>query len=288
MALMFSATFSAIFLVGCDSDPNRLFVERIIINTPASLDDASADREGLRERVRDYLSKNQQVVFKKRKEPPSLILTLSLVENARGEQSGEDRVIKISVADGLHPQLYSAVGYSPVSKSWSNDAFTGFKDAWLITMKMREWDQAASSELLITALSDPDPRLRRFAVSRIAEAKLKDAVPVLIKRLGEEGDQTLVLRIIGALSEIGDPRAASALINLTRRQDPIFIMQVVYALGTIGGPTAEGYLVTLASGHPNRAVRHAATEVLGALGHDTKVGSSGLTQEPEQDSNKSK
>jgi HEAT repeat protein len=67
---------------------------------------------------------------------------------------------------------------------------------------------------------------------------------------------------VGALAQIGDPRAVGPLIELSRRREGPFVAQMVRAVGDIGGSEAEAYLETIASGHPDPVVAQAAREAL--------------------------
>jgi HEAT repeat protein len=89
-------------------------------------------------------------------------------------------------------------------------------------------------------------------------------VPGLIRRL-RDGDDRLVQRAVGALVQIGDPRAVSALIDLSRGDDPDATARLVPAVADIGGPDARGWLLTLRQAHPDGAVRRLAAEALDEL-----------------------
>jgi len=74
-----------------------------------------------------------------------------------------------------------------------------------------------------------------------------------------------VLRAVGALGEIGDPRAVEPLIEISWNSNAVFTARVARVIGDIGGVDAEGYLLTLSSGHPDPAVRRAAAAALEGL-----------------------
>jgi hypothetical protein len=120
-------------------------------------------------------------------------------------------------------------------------------------------------EDIVQALQSPSRRVRDFAVRLAGARKIKDLVPVLAKRLSDEPESELVLRIVGALVQIGDDRAVTPLVELTKRKHPIFINQIVFAVAQIGGQEAEAYLDTLAQGHPSDQVRAAARDALQEL-----------------------
>lgn len=116
-------------------------------------------------------------------------------------------------------------------------------------------------EELIADLASKDVGRRDLAVRILTERRSAAAVEHLIPRLDDE-DRNVQLRTIGALVEIGDPSAVSALVGATSQRDPGFVVQVAYALGEFGDEEAEAFLFTASTGHPEPAVRRAATEAL--------------------------
>jgi hypothetical protein len=115
------------------------------------------------------------------------------------------------------------------------------------------------------ALSSSSREVRDFAIRLAGQRKLRTLVPVLCQRLNDEPEPDLVLRVVGALVQIGDARAVGPLAELTKRRHPVFVNQIVFAVAQIGGPEAEAYLDTLANGHPSDQVREAAKEALSEL-----------------------
>jgi hypothetical protein len=120
-------------------------------------------------------------------------------------------------------------------------------------------------EAIAAVLQSDSRRLRDFAIRLAGARRMRELTPMLCARLQEEPESDLVLRIVGALVQIGDNRAVSPLVELTKRKHPIFINQIVFAVAQIGGQEAEAYLDTLAQGHPSDQVRQAAREALQEL-----------------------
>ena len=112
---------------------------------------------------------------------------------------------------------------------------------------------------LIADLSSTDPRLRDFSVRVLADRKNAAAVPALIERL-KDPDREVAMKAVGALGSIGDPRAVPALIEMSQTKDPQFVVALVDVVAQLGGKDAEAFLFTVASGHPDEAVRRAAQE----------------------------
>ena len=124
----------------------------------------------------------------------------------------------------------------------------------------------ASDEVLIEKLSSPEEKLRARAVSMAGERKLKTAVPRLTKMLADEKEsEDIVLSVIGALVQIGDPSAAGALIDAGRNRSPLYLTQIIFALAQLGGREAQAYLFTVASGHPDPQIKASAKQALEEL-----------------------
>lgn len=115
------------------------------------------------------------------------------------------------------------------------------------------------------ALQSDSKRLRDFAIRVAGMRRQKALVEPLTQRLQTETEGDLVLRIVGALVQIGDERAVGPLVELTKKRHPVFVNQIVFAVASIGGAEAEAYLDTMAQGHPSEHVRQAAKEALSEL-----------------------
>jgi len=119
-------------------------------------------------------------------------------------------------------------------------------------------------EALLADLTAQDARARDSAVRVLADRRSRAAVPALVERLGDP-DPEVVERAIGALGQIGDERAVSALVRLAQRRTGPSVAQLARIIGDIGGPDARAYLLTLASGHLDPLVRGAAQQALDEL-----------------------
>lgn len=100
---------------------------------------------------------------------------------------------------------------------------------------------------LTAQLEDPRPARRLAAASRLGMLRDATAVPALVARLPVERDRDVLLRIVGALTELGDPRAAEALIALADPKDRELLQAVVDALSAVGGARAGDFLDILGS-----------------------------------------
>lgn len=99
---------------------------------------------------------------------------------------------------------------------------------------------------LIAALGEAEPTRRRWAIERLAARRAVGSVPALASHLPRETDRETTLRLVGALAELGDDRAASALIARADTKDLELLQAVVDALASVGGPPVEPFLAMLA------------------------------------------
>ncbi len=257
--------FSAALLAAC-SGPPYVRVGRIVIDAPRSFDAAPAARETIRRGVEALLADERTATYAPNERDSTHVLHLRIGELGADEERPATRP-RYRMQVRLRP-LGSAALYETTAAAEGDDpaaaVLAGFRDAWGVLGHQRQLD-AGSERALIAALGDADPRIRDFATIRLGDRKSRDAVLPLCERLQKEPRPELVLRAIGALVSIGDPRAVGPIIELSKSREPDFVLQIVYAVGAIGGRTAEAYLVTLASGHPVEAVRRGAEEALAEM-----------------------
>ncbi|MGK0362462.1 MAG: hypothetical protein ACI9U2_004783 [Bradymonadia bacterium] len=95
---------------------------------------------------------------------------------------------------------------------------------------------------LVTRLKSPDARIRLAAVDRLGALRATLAVPALVELSKTEKERIVLLRVIGALSEIGDDDAAKALISLANLRDREMLRAVVNALSVVGGARVSDFL----------------------------------------------
>ena len=100
---------------------------------------------------------------------------------------------------------------------------------------------------LISLVGDDLPETRFAAVEQLAQLRAVDAVPALAQRLRDEPEFSIKLRVIGALAEIGDPRAADALISAADPKNRELLGACVDALSVVGGQRVDDFLEILAS-----------------------------------------
>ena len=251
--------------VACTPQPKKVVVGRIIIDGPRALDAQHASRENLRKSIGEKLEEDGTVRLALEARDATHILQVVLSESIALPEGGTGRVVEVRLRPtGEGVAEFAASQRATDHTDLGTTALEGFAAAWATLEKLRRLD-VAKDTVLIAALTDPDPRVREFAIRRVGDRRLRDAVDPLCKGLETEPEPTLVLRTIGALMAIGDPRAVEPLIAVSLQKDPAFVMQVVFAVGAIGGRTAQAYLVTLASGHPDEEIRRSADDALKEL-----------------------
>jgi hypothetical protein len=118
---------------------------------------------------------------------------------------------------------------------------------------------------LVDGLSDADPAVRIASAARLAMLKAPQAVPALTARIAKEPEREVVLRMVGALAEIGDDRATDALIHLADPKDRELLRGVVDALSTMGGQRVTDFLDILST-HDSPEIREMVEDARKRLG----------------------
>lgn len=258
----------ALALVSCRDSPTVHRVGKVLVDSALGGDGVSLDKELVRQALRAELRRSKHL----REDPeggarlraravagrvppdpsgaPVVLVALSFVGagamprteelQARAEQRG------VSPSDHPDPLLEAAV----------RSAFES------LGRQIALGDQPTAR--VIDALQDEDRDLRAHAISLLAARRDPQAFDALVRMLEDE-DQVIALRAVGAVVALGDARGVKVLTDLTHRKPASFVRQIVYAVGAIGGAEAEAYLFTVATGHPDAAVKQAAEEALGEL-----------------------
>lgn len=137
------------------------------------------------------------------------------------------------------------------------------------------------------ATASGQAQLRAVALERMVNRRTQGATPALLdvvrRAFDDEADaygRELGLRAVGGLVALRAQDAVLPLIDLAQRREPVLVQQLVYAIGALGGRHAEGYLVTVASGHPDRAVREAARRAVADLAARVAEDSATATPDP--------
>jgi HEAT repeat protein len=117
-------------------------------------------------------------------------------------------------------------------------------------------------------LADPNPTLRRLAVSALSAHLGQDEVrEALAGRLRLDPDEEVRAEAAEVLGAVG-PGALEALLDA--RDDPStrVVEAVVTALGEVADPSTVPWLAELATSHSETMVQEAAVAALGAIGDE--------------------
>ncbi|MBT6180076.1 MAG: HEAT repeat domain-containing protein [Deltaproteobacteria bacterium] len=240
----------------------RIQLNKVLVNAPAHFDRDTAMREAIRAMVESELGQDKLVNWSPDdigEEGHALELRVGDVVEFKGEQHRE--VLVRLIPESGEPPL-EAMGLGKEPHRLVGSVQHGFRDGWAHVLWRRERISWTSSQLIEALQNTEDKRQRLFLVNRLGETRALDAVDVLVEMLKVEEDDGVLLRLIGALAQIGNDKGVKAMIATTRLKDEAFVVQVVYAVGGIGGKMAEAFLVTLASGHPSPRVQNAARRML--------------------------
>lgn len=95
-------------------------------------------------------------------------------------------------------------------------------------------------EYLLQALGDDDMRIKAKAIDALGKLRVTEATPVLIQQLFlRDTEDSVKKRILAALGQIGDERAAKPIAEFLQRDlDDSAAGTAIYALGEIGSPTS--------------------------------------------------
>jgi HEAT repeat protein len=117
---------------------------------------------------------------------------------------------------------------------------------------------------LIPLTRDPDRDVRDHAVQILGVRRSREAVPALLESLSDP-DLEVAQHAVGALVSIGDPRATSKIIELTRHKTGLLLKQLLHALASFGDREAEAFLWSMSQGHPDPEIQTTAQSALESL-----------------------
>jgi HEAT repeat protein len=127
---------------------------------------------------------------------------------------------------------------------------------------LAESNDPGAIAFLVQALGDPDMRVKAKAIDACGTLRAADATPVLVQQLFLRGtDEEVKRRILASLGKIGDPRAASSIMEfLGRDLDHATRGTAIFALGDIGAPESLEFLQTLERTEPHPTLKRLARE----------------------------
>jgi HEAT repeat protein len=129
------------------------------------------------------------------------------------------------------------------------DSFTDSKDA-------------KAMEYLLQALGDEDMRIKAKTIDALGKLRATEATPVLIQHLFlRDTDESVKKRILAALGQIGDERAAKPIAEFLQRDlDESTRGTAIFALGEIGSPAASDALQNIEQTSDNSTLSRLARE----------------------------
>jgi hypothetical protein len=128
----------------------------------------------------------------------------------------------------------------------------------------RERLRTATAETIHAALRADGGDLQEQAIRIAGERKLGDEVPVLLELL-EHPNETVRDAALGALIQIGDRRAVTALTKTRSMRDRREMRKILEAISTLGGDEALDYLSFVAASHDDEEIRALAAAAKGRL-----------------------
>jgi hypothetical protein len=106
--------------------------------------------------------------------------------------------------------------------------------------------------------------MRPEAIRVAAARKLRDEGPALIALLSDD-EETIRDAALGALVELRDPRAVSALTKSKSMKDRREVRKIIDAIASLGGQEASDYLSFVADAHEDEEIRNMAQAALARL-----------------------
>ncbi|HUI24598.1 MAG TPA: HEAT repeat domain-containing protein [Candidatus Kryptonia bacterium] len=125
-----------------------------------------------------------------------------------------------------------------------------------------ESKEPKATAYLIQAVGDTDARVQCKAIDLLANLRADDATPVLVQYLfRSDVDPQLKHRVLAALGQIGDARAAQPIVEYLQRDlDASMRGTAIFALGELGAPEALDRLTAIAQADTDPTLRRLASE----------------------------
>lgn len=276
-------TTLAVASSSCKPPSEPLAVRKVLIDVAPGADGPGGvlERETVRGIIEGVIADDAR--FRKSDDRDAAVLRVRLESTAllppdQGGSAGGTLSLAVEVTGGVPGEplkRYEYRGHSMTSLAAERGESHGIDFAVLVR---RAFEDAASQVLaaraaqreesaaLLAWLDDPSakPEQRYQAVRILGARKEASAVPSLIRAL-EGDDKELAQAALGALTLIGDARAAAAVITYAEGRPSLVRKQAIEAIRVMGSPLGKAWLFTLSTGHPDTDVRVAAERALAEL-----------------------
>jgi hypothetical protein len=267
----------------CKPPSEPLEVRKILIDVAPGADGPGGvlERETVRAVIEGLIAGDER--FRKSEDRDAAVLRVRLESTAllppdQGGGASGTLSLSVEVTGGVPGEplkRYEYRGHSMASLAAERSDGRGID---FTTLVQRAFEDAASQVLaaraaqkeesaaLLAWLDDPNakPEQRYQAVRILGARKETSAVPSLIALL-EGSDKELSQAALGALTLIGDARAAAAVIAYAEGKPSLVRKQAIEAIRVMGSPLGRAWLFTLSTGHPDTDVRVAAERALAEL-----------------------
>ncbi len=269
----------------CKREPEPLALRKVLIDVAPGADGPGGvlDRERVRALIEAVIDEDRR--FQRSDDRDAAVLRVRLESTAllpphEGTSAGGTLSMSVEVSGGVPGEplkRYEYRGHSMASLSSTEGAESSggldfgtllesaFRDAVSQVLAARG-AQSAESAALLAWLDDESAAAeqRRQAIRILGARKEQSAVPSLMRALAGD-DREIAQAALGALTLIGDARAAPAVIEYSEGKSSLVRKQVIEALRVMGSPLGKAWLFTLSTGHPDTDVRVAAERALAEL-----------------------
>lgn len=259
-----------------------LALRKVLIDVAPGADAGGMlEREVVRDIVERFIADDPR--FSRTDDRDAAVLRVRLESTAlmapdRGKGPGGTLSLSVEVSGGAPGEPQKRQEYRGHSMASLSAEVAGERSIDFRALVRRAFEDAASQVLIARAAHRKEsavllawidderaPAEQRYQAVRILGAR-KDlsAVPSLIRALAS-ADRNLAQAALGALTLIGDPSAAEAVIAYAEGKPSLIRKQAIEAIRVMGSPLGRAWLFTLSTGHPDADVRVAAERALAEI-----------------------
>ena len=159
--------------------------------------------------------------------------------------------------DGNGVEPYTVTKPAPDLRPCSPSSSCGSRADLSNDVAARRRLHTGSTQAVHEALTADGGELRQEAIRVVADRKLREEAPVLLKLLGDNDEPTRDAAL-GALIVLKDRRAVTELTRTRSLRDRREMRKILEAIAMIGGEEAEQYLSFVAATHDDEEIRAVA------------------------------